>query len=61
MVLVTIDTVSSMLAGCLDELMGKYNSPYSHAFLDIGRRDALAEVDDKLCYLFDVDDIFALL
>lgn len=50
-----------MLAGCLDELMGKYNSPHSHAFLDIGRRDALAEVDDKLCYLLDVDDIFALL
>jgi len=34
---------------------------HPHALLDIRGRDALAEVDDKLGDLLDVDDIFALL
>lgn len=36
------------------------NSPDSHAFLDICRTHALAQVDNKLGDLLHVDDIFAL-
>lgn len=35
--------------------------PNAHAFLDISRTDALAQVDDKLGDLLDVDHVFALL
>lgn len=34
--------------------------PDTHALLDIRRADALAQVDDELGDLLDVDDIFAL-
>lgn len=37
------------------------NVPYSHAFLDICRTDSLPQIDDELCDLLDIDDIFVLL
>lgn len=36
------------------------NIPNTHALLDIRRTDSLAQVDDELGNLLDVDDIFAL-
>lgn len=37
------------------------NEPDTHAFLDVCGGDAFTKADDKLCYLFDIDDIFVLL
>ena len=36
---------------------GGVNVPDAHALLDVGGRDLVAQVDDELCELFDVDDV----
>ena len=37
------------------------SAPYSHALFNICRRHALAELNNELGDLFNVDDIFALI
>ena len=38
-------------------LASKHNGGASHALLDVGGRDLVAEVDDELGELLDVDDV----
>jgi len=45
-----------------DNLEGeREDGPDAHALLDVGRRDAVSEGDDKLGDLLDVDDVLVLL